>query len=441
MIYLISQILLCLALAALLGGAIGWLLQRSRANARLAAARRVLAEQARQLERARTDVTMLTDDFDDLRERSREEIDALRQENRQLPALTENLEKSQLLVRQMIQRHDSQTRELEAMNAALDAQIARLQEQVVTQERALAEAARAARARAAGDDAAGAAAPDTGSASLGLAADGAATIGSDAAEADGPTADASPDAPVPTTSAAPADATTPTAPTPARGRASLPLVGGDGADEIMDEVMEVDDDLAAELLGDADARTPDAPDVAAERASGSGTARRDGAADAAPSATIADPSDRDDDAVVPAAADAAADDAFDDAWDEDEDGNATLAIEVFSMDDVHGVEDLDDTARSARVGTDADASDEARSAPLFRPVGRQDDLKRIVGIGAVTEKALNELGITSYSQLAELERPEVEKIAAALDIGPERIERDDWVGNARRQLEDVLEEL
>ena len=82
-----------------------------------------------------------------------------------------------------------------------------------------------------------------------------------------------------------------------------------------------------------------------------------------------------------------------------------------------------------------------RDAPLFDPVDHQDDLQRLFGIGPTTEKALNTLGITSYSQLAELERHEIEKIADALQIVPERIEKDDWVGNARRQLEDVLEQL
>ena len=124
-------------------------------------------------------------------------------------------------------------------------------------------------------------------------------------------------------------------------------------------------------------------------------------------------------------------------WDEDEDGNATLAIEVFSMEDVHEIEEPDAPASSG----EASAATGRSAVTLFRPVDRQDDLQRISGIGAVTEKALNELGITSYPQLAKLERPEIEKLAEALEIGPERIERDDWVGNARRQLEDVLEEL
>ena len=88
-----------------------------------------------------------------------------------------------------------------------------------------------------------------------------------------------------------------------------------------------------------------------------------------------------------------------------------------------------------------EAEQQDNDEPLFEPVEQRDDLKQIFGIGPVTEKALNKLGITSYSQLAGLKRHEIEKIAEALQIFPGRIERDNWVGNARRQLEEVLEEL
>ena len=83
----------------------------------------------------------------------------------------------------------------------------------------------------------------------------------------------------------------------------------------------------------------------------------------------------------------------------------------------------------------------ADSSNLFEPVEQRDDLQQIFGIGPVTEKALNDLGITSYSQLAKLKHHEIQSIAEALQIVPGRIERDDWMGNARRQLEDVLEQL
>ncbi len=86
-----------------------------------------------------------------------------------------------------------------------------------------------------------------------------------------------------------------------------------------------------------------------------------------------------------------------------------------------------------------DGSSDASS--LFEAVEQRDDLQQIFGIGPVTEKALNDMGITSYSQLATLKHHEIQSIADTLQIVPGRIERDDWMGNARRQLEDVLEQL
>ena len=424
MIYLLSQILICLALAALLGGAGGWLLRRSRDAAREDELLDALELRERQLERAQTDVAMLTDDFDDLRERSRVEIDALREETRQLPALVDNLEKSQLLVRQMIQRHEIQARELTTANAALEQRVARLQEQTGAYERALAAAA----AESALAEASLAEAPSEASrAPDGDAAESRAAPGEDGMAVDGAAALAGGGADSET--AVPPDASGTARPAPSatrRGWASRTLgggaAGGEAPDELLDEVMEVDDDLAAELREGIEPGRR-APALDAESGSAEPAAPRDGASGSSAAWHEDDATLRDDDYR----------EYDEDEDDYDEDANATLAIEVFSMDDVH---DSDALPRE-------DVADEAprHAESLFRPVDRQDDLQRIFGIGPVTEKALNELGITSYPQLAELDRPEIEKIARALDIVPETIERDDWVGNARRQLEDVLEEL
>ena len=383
MIYLISQILLCLAFAVLLGGALGWLAHRARGAGRLRELRAALARQSRLLGEARGEVAMLNDDFDELRRRSRDEIDALREENRELPVLAGNLEKSQLMVRQTLQRHDTQVRELTNANAALTERLALLQAQADLRERAHAEleSARLRETREARG----------------------AREGAEAAE--------------------PADAS-------------------------MDEVMELDADFAAELLDDEE--DGEANDDARETAAGEradpapaapaapATVPPDAARDPirhAPGERVPDPPGATPPSAPPPAGELAAaraeedalaeDDTVGEEYDEDYDdeANATLAIDAIDAD--------------LALAFDADEQD----APLFDPVDRQDDLQQLFGIGPVTEKALNALGITSYSQLAELESHEIEKIADALQIGPDRIERDDWVGNARRQLEEVLEEL
>jgi len=145
-----------------------------------------------------------------------------------------------------------------------------------------------------------------------------------------------------------------------------------------------------------------------------------------------------------AAEDSASEEFDDEDWDEDseldeetaEDENEDPFDEVMEVgDELQRELDIDASNNDPLL----DGSND--SASLFEPVEQRDDLKQIFGIGPVTEKALNELGITSYSQLADLKSHEIEKIASALSIVPGRIERDNWVGNARKQLEEVLEEL
>jgi len=86
---------------------------------------------------------------------------------------------------------------------------------------------------------------------------------------------------------------------------------------------------------------------------------------------------------------------------------------------------------------EADGADVA-SYP-FGQTDRDDNLQEIFGIGPVAERALRKLGITSYTQIAALEREHIEFIADQLDIFPGRIERDDWVGSAKRRLEQEFE--
>ncbi len=62
-----------------------------------------------------------------------------------------------------------------------------------------------------------------------------------------------------------------------------------------------------------------------------------------------------------------------------------------------------------------------------------DDLKKIHGIGQKLEIVLNELGITSYEQIARLKEDDIERLAAAVGSFPDRIHRDDWIGGARRE--------
>lgn len=64
----------------------------------------------------------------------------------------------------------------------------------------------------------------------------------------------------------------------------------------------------------------------------------------------------------------------------------------------------------------------------------RDDLKEINGIGPVLEKTLNEFGIQSWEQVAELRTEEVDKIDQAIAF-PGRIEREEWIKQAKALVE------
>ncbi len=65
--------------------------------------------------------------------------------------------------------------------------------------------------------------------------------------------------------------------------------------------------------------------------------------------------------------------------------------------------------------------------------GGRDDLKKIPGIGPVLEQKLNDMGITTFYQVAKLSDVEIDNIAAQLRTFPDRIRRDNWMKGASEQ--------
>lgn len=62
-----------------------------------------------------------------------------------------------------------------------------------------------------------------------------------------------------------------------------------------------------------------------------------------------------------------------------------------------------------------------------------DDLCLIRGIGPKIEELLHELGITRFAQIAAWSDTDIDRVASHLGAFRDRVRRDDWVGNARRQ--------
>lgn len=62
----------------------------------------------------------------------------------------------------------------------------------------------------------------------------------------------------------------------------------------------------------------------------------------------------------------------------------------------------------------------------------KDDLKKINGIGPFIEQKLNDIGIYTFKQISEFDNELVEQVTDAIQFFPGRINRDDWVGQAKQ---------
>lgn len=63
--------------------------------------------------------------------------------------------------------------------------------------------------------------------------------------------------------------------------------------------------------------------------------------------------------------------------------------------------------------------------------GQKDDLKKISGIGPVYEGKLNDLGIYTFEQMTKLDADGIETIETLTNF-PGRVEREDWIGQAKQ---------
>ena len=63
--------------------------------------------------------------------------------------------------------------------------------------------------------------------------------------------------------------------------------------------------------------------------------------------------------------------------------------------------------------------------------GSRDNLKLIKGVGPAIEKTLNELGIFSFEQIADMSEYDIDRVANRLRGFRSRIYREDWIGQAR----------
>ena len=87
-----------------------------------------------------------------------------------------------------------------------------------------------------------------------------------------------------------------------------------------------------------------------------------------------------------------------------------------------------ETARYRQVVIDIERN---APPPILAGIGEPDDLKLIVGVGPVLERMLHNLGITTFRQIARWTERDVAEFDAKLPEFPGRIQRDQWVTQAR----------
>lgn len=61
----------------------------------------------------------------------------------------------------------------------------------------------------------------------------------------------------------------------------------------------------------------------------------------------------------------------------------------------------------------------------------KDDLTKIEGLSPFIEDKLNQLGIFSFSQISRFTKEDIETITQLIEYFPGRIQRDNWVGQAK----------
>tara|TARA_R100000935_G_scaffold1439_1_gene4493 strand:- start:44233 stop:44862 length:630 start_codon:yes stop_codon:yes gene_type:complete len=87
---------------------------------------------------------------------------------------------------------------------------------------------------------------------------------------------------------------------------------------------------------------------------------------------------------------------------------------------------------SVAIENDEDADDELDFDSFgYADVEDKEDLTKINGIGPYIEQKLNDIGIYTYEQISRLSLRDIELITEMIDFFPGRIERDNWVGQAK----------
>jgi NADH-quinone oxidoreductase subunit E len=123
--------------------------------------------------------------------------------------------------------------------------------------------------------------------------------------------------------------------------------------------------------------------------------------------------------------------------------NATTAREQAELRVRLGEEHAATVAALTRRVSELERSLEAASlrirelaALAAEPAAARDDLTRLRGVGPGLARLLHGAGVTKLAQIAAWTEADIAAIAPVLRARPDRIRKEDWVGNAQRLLRD-----
>ncbi|AKD55363.1 hypothetical protein [Spirosoma radiotolerans] len=98
--------------------------------------------------------------------------------------------------------------------------------------------------------------------------------------------------------------------------------------------------------------------------------------------------------------------------------------------------DVPDNSEAAVLSRIAARAGEVNFDRIGRAVATEaDDLKDIVGVGPFLERKLHSLGIYTFRQIANFTNEDIDKVNELIEFFPGRIERDNWVEQAKEFYE------
>jgi len=461
--YLLTQIFISLLLAGLAGGAFGWILHGFKANQRERELKSTLARHNTALAQAQQERQMIADDYDEMKIGLESRISELQYENRKLPDLEENLEKK---------KHDAETGELATLNNELHDEL---------------EILKASNAGNTGNKNTGAAARTQ------ALYNTQAGSGSNSNSAATSPASARSVSTVATTAST--IASTSRQPEEKAQRSDIGKTGNSKPNRAGTVAAGATAAMAA-VAGTHATRTKLSPDNTADTLEHNADVNLKGSGAPAAKHTAVDPTDNVSPGVSTSTSMGRLQEEMiadtQKHWDDEASEQKELLaleseIEEMRAMDAHLTNQGGDDIEHER-GLDRDQMEEADAIDLARDIDEElaapviagnvespsaaqanikpaptvtdvsndaedesdklreslrekfssksdddaDDLQIIHGIGPVIERSLNDIGITNFNQLATLTRQEIEEVAEILKIFPGRIERDNWIGNARR---------